>query len=322
MIGFLLGGEFTGDAIHRQGRANFGLAVIQGLVTAVLVSVGLWVAGVEGELALMLGGVAVATAPAATLAVVQEQRARGPFARRLISVVAVDDVVALTLFGFLATVATWSVASERTGLVRDSIWEIVGAVLIGLVLGLPAAALTGRLRPGTPTREEAYAAMLLCAGLAVALDVSYLLAAVVMGATVANRAKHHAVTFREVERVEWPALVIFFVLAGASLELSQLAEIGWLGAGYVGLRTLGKVAGCELGGRVARMPRNESRWLGLAMLPQAGVAIGLALLASDRFPEVGEQLLAVVIAATVLFELVGPILTKLALERVGEARPA
>ena len=86
MIGFLLGAEFTADAIHRQGRANFALALIQGLVAATLVSVGLWMFGVEGELAVMLGGIAVATAPAATLAVVQKQRARGPFARRLISI--------------------------------------------------------------------------------------------------------------------------------------------------------------------------------------------------------------------------------------------
>ena len=114
-------------------------------------------------------------------------------------------------------------------------------------MGIPAASLTGRLRPGLPTQEEAYGVVLVCAGLALTIDVSFLLAAVVLGATVANRASHHEMAFKEIERIEWPALVVFFLLAGASLELSSLATIGWVGVGYVVLRTGGKVLGCTFG---------------------------------------------------------------------------
>jgi Kef-type K+ transport system membrane component KefB len=321
MVGFLLGAEFTRDHIREAGRADLFIAAVQGVATAVIVGGGLWLAGADAALALPLAGIAVATAPAATLAVVHEQRASGPFTRSLIGVVALDDVIALALFGMLASAAAALTTGDGgASLLGRSAWEIFGAVGLGIAVGLPAAALTGRLRPGRPTQEEAYAIVLLCAGLATLLEVSYLLAAVVLGATLANRAGHHEIAFHEIERIEWPALIVFFVLAGASLDLSSLTKVGWLGFWYVALRSVGKVAGCVAAGSVAGLAATPRRWLGLAMLPQAGVAIGLSLLAAERFPEVADQLLAIVIAATVVFELTGPIFTKTALRRTSEAR--
>ena len=319
MVGFILGGEFTADHLKANGRAYLMLAVVQGIAVAALVALVLLLAGVEVSLALCLAGIAVATAPAATLAVVQERGAEGPFTRALLTVVALDDVIALTLFAVLATVAAAVTASGSVGLMGEAVWEIFGAVGLGLAIGVPAAYLTGRLRVGLPTQEEAYGVVLVCAGLALAADVSFLLAALVMGATIANLAKHHEIPFKEIERIEWPALTVFFVLAGASLEFDTLGGVGVLGAGYIALRSFGKVVGCELGGRWVGLAPEGRRWLGVAMLPQAGVAIGLALLAAEQFPDVAEDVLAVVIASTVVFELTGPVLTRLALTRVGEA---
>jgi Kef-type K+ transport system membrane component KefB len=322
MVGFLLGAEFTRDHIRTAGRLDLFIATTQGVATAVVVGGGLWLAGADTALALSLAGIAVATAPAATLAVVHEQRASGPFTKTLVGVVALDDVIALALFGLLASAAA-AVTTQNGGasLLGRSIWEILGAIGLGIVLGLPAAALTGRLRPGRPTQEEAYAIVLLCAGLATLLEVSYLLAAVALGATLANRARHHEIAFHEIEQIEWPALIVFFVLAGASLQVSSLRDVGWLGIGYLVLRSIGKLAGCVAAGRWVGLPALERWWLGLAMLPQAGVAIGLSLLAADRFPEVADDLLAIVITATIVFELVGPVLAKSALRRAGEANP-
>jgi len=160
--------------------------------------------------------------------------------------------------------------------------------------------------------------VLLIAGLALWLDVSFLLAAIVLGATIANRAEHHETPFREIERIEWPALVVFFVLAGAAFEPSTLGSVGWIGVGYVVLRVAGKLLGCMAGARLTDQPPNTGRWLGAAMLPQAGVAIGLMLLAVDRFPDAADELLPIVIGATMLFELVGPIAATYALRRAGE----
>jgi Kef-type K+ transport system membrane component KefB len=323
LVGFLLGAEFRPERLRAEGRSHFVIALVQGVVTALVVAAGLLVAGVEVELALVLAGIAVATAPAATLAVVQERRSEGPFTRALLAVVAIDDVIALSVFGLMASAAAYLGGDAGdASLLVETVWEVLGAVGLGLAIGFPAAALTGRLRAGTPTQEEAYAVVLLCAGAAEALDVSFLLASVVVGATIANRAGHHDTTFREIERIEWPALIVFFVLAGASLEISSIRDIGWLGAGYVLLRALGKISGCSLGARLVGLPGGLERNLGKAMLPQAGVAIGLSLLAAERFPEIADDVVAVVIAATVVFELTGPIMTRRALDAVGESGAA
>jgi len=148
--------------------------------------------------------------------------------------------------------------------------------------------------------------------------VSFLLAAMVTGAVIANAARHHARPRREIETFEQPFLVLFFILAGASLELARLPEIGAVGLGYVVLRSVGLVAGAAAGARLAGLGGREGALIGLAILPQAGVALGMALVAASRFPEIGERLLAVVIGSTVVFELFGPLATRLALVRAGE----
>ncbi len=320
MIGFLLGQSFTLEHLREHGVGEFVLALVQGVITAVVVGFGLVPFGIDPVLAVLLGGVAVATDPAATLAVLDERGADGPFSRRLRSVAALDDVVGISLFGFLiAGAAMWSGSGSPFELLGEAGWELGGAALVGMALGIPAALLTGRLRPGEPTREEAFAIVLLCAGLALWAHVSYLLSAVVAGALVANLARHHERPFKEIERIEWPFLVIFFVLAGASLEVEALSRAGLVAGVYVLLRAAGKLLGCILGTVAIERTVGTGPWLGMAMLPQAGVALGLMLLAAERFPSLASQLIPAVLVGTVVFELVGPLLTSVALRRVGEA---
>ena len=159
--------------------------------------------------------------------------------------------------------------------------------------------------------------MLLLAGLANWLDVSALLAAVVLGVVVANFAKHHEFAFHEIEEIEWPFLVLFFVLSGASLETSELGGAGLLAVGYIALRTAGKLGGAYLGTSAAGTSRATRRWLGFALLPQAGVVLGLALEAADRFPGFAAEVLPSVVLATVVFEVGGTLLTQVALRRAG-----
>ncbi len=166
------------------------------------------------------------------------------------------------------------------------------------------AFLAGRVRKGEPTQAEAIGFVFLCGGLALWLHVSYLLAAVVMGATVANVARHHERPFHTIEGIEWPFMILFFVLSGASLQLDALAAVGWLGLGYVLLRTLGRIAGAALGTARAKASPVVRMWMGTSLLPQAGVAIALTLTAAQQFPVLAEVLLPVALGATVLFEVV------------------
>jgi Kef-type K+ transport system membrane component KefB len=134
---------------------------------------------------------------------------------------------------------------------------------------------------------------------------------------VANLATHHEYPFHAIEDIEWPFMVIFFVLAGASLEFSTLQDIGLIGSVYIVCRFAGKVLGAGLGGRCSKASKETCRWIGVAMLPQAGAAMGMALVATSLLPEYRQVLLSVVISTTVFFELIGPTFTRLALRRTG-----
>lgn len=319
MVGFLLGEKVTPGKLRTAGRGVGTIVLGEGLVTALFVVVGLAVVGLPLAVAVALGCIASASAPAATFEVVSEERAAGPFTDRLLAVVALDDVLSLGLFalglGVTAAVMTGGGAAAAAGFAAR---EIGGAVLLGAALGVPGALLSGRLEAGQPTLVEALALVFLCGGLAHVLEVSFLLAAMTMGAAVARFASHHERPFHAIEGIEWPFMIVFFTVAGASLEVDALGTLGFAGAVYVGCRLVGKVAGAAIGARVARVDGVAGHWLGWALLPQAGVAMGMALIAADRLPAHRDLILPLVIGTTVLFELAGPVFTRLALRRAGE----
>lgn len=162
---------------------------------------------------------------------------------------------------------------------------------------------------------EALGIVFVCGGLAIWLGVSFLIASMVMGAVIANVAKHHEYPFHAIEGIEWPFMVIFFVLAGASLELSALEDIGLIGVAYILCRITGKYLGARIGSQFSHAGQVTKSWMGVALLPQAGVAIGMALVASNQFPEYRQMLLSIVISSTVFFEIIGPVFTRLAIQR-------
>ena len=320
MIGFLIGGTLTRASFKRHGRRVITVSTTMVVVTATIVGLGLVLLGVPVEIALLLAGIATATAPAATADVVHETSAQGPFSQTLIGIVAVDDAWGLIAFSLmLAAVHLINGDGGTADVMLVSLWELGGALILGTLLGIPMAYLSGRISAGEPLQAEALGMVFLCGGLALWLEVSFILAAMVMGAVVTNLARHHRRPFHAIEGIEWPFLVLFFVLAGASLEIEALWLAGsWL-IGYVILRVLGRLLGAWLGGALCRDDPAQRWWMGLAMLPQAGVALGMALVAMQRLPALGEVILPVIVGATVIFELVGPVLTRLALHRVGEA---
>ncbi len=322
MIGFLLGQKMTKTAFMKMGREVFSMSLGVVLTTATLVFIVLFWFGVSFEVAMLLAAISTATAPAATVDVVREYRAKGKFTDALLGVVAIDDAWGLLLFSLvLAIIHPGGGATGALSIVAGGAWDIGGAMLLGLLLGIPMVYLTGRISPGEATQAEALGMVIFCAGLAVWLDVSYLLATMVLGSVVANFAKHHDRPFHAIEGVEWPFLIIFFLLAGAALEVGTLCQVGLLGLGYIFLRVAGRLLGSAIGGKIGRADLQTSRWMGVALLPQAGVAIGMVLLASQRFPEFKDIILPVILGSTVFFELIGPVLTRQALIRAGNISP-
>jgi len=320
MIGFLLGQKMTVGALREHGRDVLVVSVSEVAITSALMLAVLLLLGVDLTVALLLAGIAPASAPAATVDVVHELNADGPFSRTLLGVVAIDDAWGLLIFSFLLAAAG---AVQGQGAVADvllgGLWEIGGAVALGAALGVPMAYLTGRLKPGEPTQAEAYGMVFLCGGVAIWLEVSYILAAMVLGSVVANLARHHRRLFSAIEGIEWPFMILFFVLAGASLHVDSLLTAGGLAAAYIVLRTAGLMGGAWLSGHFTEATPVMQRWMGAALLPQAGVALGMALLATQHFPALRDVVLPVVIGSTVVFELAGPVVTRHALVAVGEA---
>ncbi len=319
MIGFLLGQNMTRARLAELGRPVLAMSVGEVVGTALLVFSVLVLFGVPADIALLLAGIAPATDPAATLDVVREYRTKGRFTDSLLGIVAIDDAWGLLVFSLLlATAQAMHAQSGVADIMLSGLWGVGGAIVLGVLLGLPMAYLTGRIHPGEPSQAEALGLVLLCAGLAEWAGVSYILSAMVLGAVVANLAKHHERSFRAIEGIEWPFLILFFLLAGSALHVQALTVVGTLVAAYIGLRIVGLTFGAWLGGRITGTPTNIRNWMGLALLPQAGVAIGTALLASQHFPNIKDVILPVVLGSTVFFELIGPIITRWTLVKVGD----
>jgi len=318
MVAFLLGGRLSLGTLRGHGKEILLVSLSVVSITVLFVGTGLILLGVPFEMAIVLAGIATATAPAATQDVVKQTGAKGPFTDTLLGVVAIDDAWGLMLFSFLLIAATATSGQVSPEVLYFGLRDIGSAVAIGVVIGLPAAYLTGRLKDGEPIQSEALGVVFLCAGTALWLDVSFLLAGIAAGATVVNVARHHARSFHEIEHVEWPFMVLFFVLAGATLDLGSMQTIGWMGVSYIVLRIVARYAGGWLGSAMAGSPQLRRRWIGLALVPQAGVALGMALVAGEHLPEYKERLLAITVGTTVFFEILGPILTQAALRKVGE----
>ncbi|TXS94161.1 cation:proton antiporter [Parahaliea maris] len=319
MVGFLVGGRMSMDLIRRLGHLIMWVALWETLVTYAVVAVGVLLLGGGIHLALLLGAIGTATDPAATFEAIREQQRGSRFADVLSGIVAVDDAIGLIVFSI--TVLVLHVVSAGAmdmgaDFLLHALRELFGALLLGVLLGLPMAYLSGRLRRGEPTLMEALGMVLLCAGLAQWLKVSHLLACVAMGMTVVNFARHHHRPFHAVEDIEWPFLALFFIFCGAYLTLDAFAGVSTLLLAYLLLRLLGRVLGGWLAAVPAWTQGGFSRWGGLAMLPQAGVALAMAFVAAGLYPDLQETLLPVVISATVLFELAGPLAARAVLTRV------
>lgn len=320
MIGFLLGEKLTRPTLKKLGRPVLYMSVGEVVSTALLMAAVLAVFGVPLVVALLLGGLAPATDPAATVDTVHQVGAKGKFTDTLLGIVAVDDAWGLIVFSLMLTAAQIAAGGGSADhSLTEGLWEVFGAVLLGLVLGPPMAFLTGRIRAGEPTQAEALGFILLCAGLALWANVSYILSAMVLGAVVANFARHRQRPFHEIKGIEWPFLILFFLLSGARLEVEALTQVGILGSAYIVLRVVGRIVGTYVGGSMIGVESVTRRWMGTALMPQAGVAVGMALLAVQTFPEYEDVILPVILGSTVVFELFGPVATRWALARVGDS---
>ncbi|MDH3328167.1 MAG: cation:proton antiporter [Desulfobulbaceae bacterium] len=275
-------------------------------------------------LALLLGAVSVATAPAATLLVMRELKAAGPLTTILMAVVAVDDGLAIMMFGMAVSAARHLVGIGGSSILTallSSLFEIFGSLFLGVITGLSIDYIVNKLRSQSEMLTVGLALLLLCGEGARMFGLSPLLAGMAAGFTIVNRDFRDVRLFRALNAFEPPVYVLFFTLAGSQLHLSALVLAGWLGLAYFLLRVFGKIIGAFVGGRIAAAPVPVQLYLGYALVPQAGVAIGLIFLIQGD-PELAvfsSIITPVVLAGVVISELLGPVSARYAVEKAGEA---
>jgi len=273
---------------------------------------------------LVLGAIASATAPAATVNVLWEYKTRGPLTSTVLAIVALDDGFALLLYGFAS-----SIAAAFLGKTNGSIWttvltaafEIVGAVVLGVLVGFLLSFILKRIKEPDKALVFTVSSVLLVIGLSIALKLSSILAAMTLGVTIANLAtRRRQNTFELIEKFAPPIYVLFFVLAGAHIVLGEIA--GWMIVMilvYLIGRTAGKAFGSWFGARQSKAPDVVRRYLGLCLLSQAGVAIGLAIISSQLFTgQIGHAIIVIVMTTTFVVEVFGPMLVKVGIKKAGE----
>lgn len=319
-IAFSIGSEFKISYFKRVGVTPIVIAFFEAFLAVVFVDLCLILIGVEVPFALVLGSIAAATAPAATVMVIKQYKAKGPVTETLLSVVAIDDAVALVLFGLSVAVAkaltTPNVSISAS--VLTPLWEISFSIIGGLILGVLLTFMSRFFESRGNRLSLTVAFILLAIFLSNEFDGSALLMVMSLSAMYANLYKNVDVIMELTERATPPIYILFFVLSGSHLDLSILPSVGLIGTIYIVVRVIGKYSGAYLGSVLTHAEKNIRTYLGPALIPQAGVAIGLTFVAQTVVPQYGNSIRAVILCATLIYELVGPAITKISLEKAGE----
>jgi len=326
LILFSIGAVFDLRRLTAKGPALLALTASEALLASSCVAVATFALTGSWPVALLLGAIAAETAAASTLMVLRECRAEGDFGDTVLGVVAANNVVCLVGFSAVSAVIDLSgsltpeaAVSSLYRALHDVVWQVAGSLSLGFLVGLLLARWADHVIEEGEVVMLLAGAILLCVGTAHALDVSPLVASLAVGASVANLSKRPHGLFEALSRTDPPLYAIFFVIAGAELDLGLIATLGPLGAAYVLCRAAGKLSGAFLGARALGFSGVVQRHLGSALLSQAGLAIGLLLVVERQHPEYAAMVSAVVLGAVVVFELIGPVGARWAVLRA--ARP-
>ena len=336
-ISFVIGNEFRLSSLRSMGQQAITVGIAQAVITTALVDVAL--VGVHLLFpqvlslasAITLGSIAAATAPAATLMVVKQYKAKGPLTHLLLMVVAIDDAVGLVLFS-----ASYGVANaleqghmDLLSVVVEPLMEILLSLLLGAVAGYLLNLLEVYFHSRSKRMSLSVAFVLLTVGVSllevevggVRCGFSLLLVCMMTGTVFCNVCPTSEELMDRLDRWVSPINILFFVLSGAELDLTILSNplVLLVGVVYIASRSLGKISGAYTSCRATKCSPSIQKYLGITLLPQAGVALGMAAEAAQLSD--GHMVRNVVLFSVLVYELVGPTLTRMALTAAGEIRP-
>lgn len=324
IIAFSIGQNFSRDNFRKVGNSVFWISILEACGAWLFVTlVFLLILKKPFYLSLLFGAIASATAPAATVMVIREYRAKGNFTDTLLGVVAIDDAWCLIIFAISLAISQ-AISSHLLAaffLIKvfiNSLLSIAGAFILGGVVAVVLTYLSKHIRSQTELLIFTMGFIFLSIGIAIWLKLSVLLANMFLGAVLVNINKSSFSFFDSLKTVDSPLFLLFFVVAGANLDITILSSLGVISMFYLIFRILGKLIGASVGARISGAASNIKKFLGLGLVPQAGVALGCALIAKNDFPLVGNTIFTTIIATTVIYELIGPLCTKFALQKSGD----
>ncbi len=322
-IAFGVGRFFKKEILKETGFGVMVIALLESLLAGVFVTLSMrYIFHLEWDFCLLLGAIATATAPASTMVTIRQYHARGNFVNILLQVVALDDAVCLIAFSIVAAIINANIGTNVF-----SAFEIILPIiynLAALVIGFVSGVILSKLMTSKRSEDNrlilTISLLLGIAGLCAAVNISPLLSCMIFGTTYINMTKDKEL-YNQVEKFTPPILSIFFVVSGMSLDISSFGTLGVIGISYFLIRIVGKYLGTYLGCMIAKTTKPVRDYLGLALIPQAGVAIGLAFLGKRILHDsMGNMLLTIILSSSVLYELIGPACAKIALVYSGSIK--
>ncbi|GAB4281778.1 MAG: hypothetical protein Kow0056_17380 [Coriobacteriia bacterium] len=328
LIGFTIGGELRIRDMRTLGVSIVTITIFEALGAFVLVGITLKLITGSTPLALLFGALASATAPAATVDVLWQYRSKGPLTTTLFGVVGLDDAAALIIYAFASSIARVLLGTEAFSLessVFRPLEEIGGALLLGGLVGVALHYVLQRVKEDSHVLILTLGCLFLVVGIAQSAGLSLILSAMALGFTLVNLPRAHRGVFESVQRFNPVVFLLFFLLVGARLQVGLVWQLGAIGLAYIVMRVAGKMSGAWIGATLSKAPETVRKYLGLCLLSQAGVAVGLAIDASHTFARMGEKgaeigtlAITVIAATTFIYQILGPPMTKVAIFKAGE----
>jgi len=327
LIAFSIGDTFLIKNLKQVGQSGVMISILQAVFTTSIVIIGLLAVNhflkIPIGAILIMGAIAAATAPASTFMVIKEYHAKGVFTNFLLAAVSIDDAVGILLFDMMVIIAKMLQMQTQTFSLFQSLWipflDVGVSLTIGFSVGLMLTYLIRFCKTESQQLLLSLGLVLLAAGICIQYDFSPLLCCMALGGVFSNFYPSASKVYESVDKITPPVFLLFFIISGAGLDLSILVKMGFLGIAVIILRSIGKIYGTALGGLISKAPKKVTQYLGYAIIPQAGVAIGFALSVKKVLPEYS-FITSVVLANVIFSQIVGPIMAKYAIIQSGEGK--
>jgi NhaP-type Na+/H+ or K+/H+ antiporter len=326
-IAFTIGSDLSIKKIRRLGKSILYIVVIQSVAAFGIVAAAIYLIGKPFYMALLFGAIASATAPAATVMVIQEYNAEGPLTSTMMAVIAIDDAIALMIFSLINPVAyaqfKGGIDIHFSEIMIQPMVEIFGAVVVGLAVGYLAQLLITNLNQKVKKILSAITMILLGTSISIYFGFSHLIANMTVGFTVINFSKKNLQISEYLDTITIPLYALFFIIAGTEIRFSEMGSSSFfiIAAVYFIARSIGKIGGASFAAQISDASENVKKYVGLGLLPQSGVAIALAYSVQKQYiegPEVGLLIFNTLLFTAAVTEILGPLMTKYALLKSGE----